>query len=138
MPLLEAGARPAARSTSGRVAEVDRERQLLLLVNDGRVEHILNTSTGTFKHYEHEGRRLLADTPEGQWTVTRQIDGWRDGELGRLYRPKYFHSQGIAVHGYTSVPPYAASHGCVRVTIAAMDWLWESDQLPKGTPVWVY
>ncbi len=135
---LEAGTRPSARSTGGHVVEVDREHQLLLLVNDGRVDHILNTSTGTFKHYTHEGRRLLADTPEGQWEVFRQVDGWRDGELGRLYRPKYFNNQGIAVHGYESVPPYPASHGCVRVTIAAMDWLWANDQLPKGTPVWVY
>ena len=30
--------------------------------------------------------------------------------------PKYFTWSGIAVHGYTSVPPYPASHGCTRVS----------------------
>ncbi|MGC1210903.1 MAG: L,D-transpeptidase [Micromonospora sp.] len=43
---------------------------------------------------------------------------------GEVSRPKYFEEQGIAIHGYTSVPPYPASHGCVRVTLPAMDWLW--------------
>jgi lipoprotein-anchoring transpeptidase ErfK/SrfK len=36
------------------------------------------------------------------------------------------------------VPPYAASHGCVRVTLAAIDWIWAEDVAPIGTPVWVY
>jgi lipoprotein-anchoring transpeptidase ErfK/SrfK len=54
-----------------------------------------------------------------------------------LYRPKYFHG-GVAVHGYTSVPATPASHGCVRVTYAAMDHLWAADLLPIGTPVQVY
>ncbi|WP_254187290.1 hypothetical protein [Micromonospora sp. WMMB482] len=34
-------------------------------------------------------------------TIDWQVDGWRDGPLGRLYRPKYFQEQGIAIHGYT-------------------------------------
>jgi hypothetical protein len=43
------------------------------------------------------------------------------------------------VHGYPDVPPpYPASHGCVRVTNAAMDWLWSSGNLLVGQPVWVY
>ncbi|MFR9778974.1 peptidoglycan-binding protein [Micromonospora sp. MS34] len=135
---LDKGIRPAARSTKGHVAEVDLDRQLLLLVDDGKVSRILNTSTGTFEHYTYEGQTYLADTPRGRWKVGWQVDGWRDGPLGRLYRPKYFHEQGIAVHGYPDVPPYPASHGCVRVTIPAMDWLWSHDELPLGTPVWVY
>ena len=47
-------------------------------------------------------------------------------------------STGIALHGYTNVPPYAASHGCVRVTLAAIDWIWAEDVAPIGTPIWVY
>ena len=43
-----------------------------------------------------------------------EIDGWRDAPLGMLWRPKYFNG-GIAVHGAPSVPPYPASHGCVRM-----------------------
>ena len=44
----------------------------------------------------------------------------------------------IAVHGYHSVPPYPASHGCVRVTEAAMDWIWANDVMPMGSTVWVH
>jgi N-acetylmuramoyl-L-alanine amidase len=135
---LADGVRPSARSEDGRVVEIDLDRQLLMLVDDGTVQQTLNTSTGTFEYYTHKGERYLADTPRGEWEIGWQVDAWDPGPLGRLYRPKYFHSQGIAVHGYTEVPPYPASHGCARVSLAAMDWLWDTDQLPVGTPVWVY
>jgi lipoprotein-anchoring transpeptidase ErfK/SrfK len=135
---LDAGTRPEARTRDGHVLEVDLDRQLLLVVDDGDVRHVLNTSTGTFEPYTYAGERYLADTPRGRWTISRQIDGWREGNLGRLYRPKYFHPDGIAVHGYTSVPPYPASHGCVRVSLAAIDWIWRSGLAPVGTTVLVY
>jgi lipoprotein-anchoring transpeptidase ErfK/SrfK len=99
---------------------------------------VWNTSTGTEEPYRHQGRTLLADTPPGHQLISWEVDGWRDGALGRLYRPKYFHEDGIAIHGYDSVPPVAASHGCVRVTIDAIDFIWRSDLAPIGTPVWVY
>ncbi len=44
--------------------------------------------------------------------------------------------RGYAVHGYKSVPPFPASHGCLRVPIpdarAIFDWL------RMGTKVFVY
>ena len=135
---LDAGTRPEPRSSSGHVTEIDRERGLILFVDDGVVGRILHTSTGTFEKYRHEGRTLTADTPAGKFAVTWAQDGWRDGELGRLYRPRYFHPDGIAVHGYTSVPAYPASHGCARVTIAAMDMIWAQGLMPRGSAVWVY
>jgi lipoprotein-anchoring transpeptidase ErfK/SrfK len=49
----------------------------------------------------------------------------------------YFNG-GIAVHGYTSVPTYPASHGCVRVSIAAMNLLWLGGRMGIGTRVNVY
>jgi lipoprotein-anchoring transpeptidase ErfK/SrfK len=58
-------------------------------------------------------------------------------ELGDMWRPKYFNG-GIAVHGSPSVPPYPASHGCVRVSNAAMNWLWDVWGMPRGTRVLVY
>ena len=73
----------------------------------------------------------------GSFKVSRQIDGWRDAPLGLLWRPKYFNG-GIAVHGAYSVPPYAASHGCARLSISAMNWIWSNDKMPIKTKVWVY
>jgi hypothetical protein len=126
MAALDDGVRPAARSTQGRVIEIDLAHQVLLVVLDGAVEQTLDTSTG----------RVPGTTPVGEWVVDREIDGPRYAPLGLLYRPKYFHG-GVAVHGFTSVPPSPASHGCVRVTYPAMDWIWASGVMPLGTAVWV-
>lgn len=124
---LARGARPSAQSTSGVVVEIDLARQVLSAVRDGRVVLVFDASTGS----------VPGTTPRGHWTVTRQIDGLRRAELGLLYRPKYFH-EGVAIHGYTSVPARPASHGCVRVTYPAMDAIWALGLAPVSTPVWVY
>jgi len=136
---LADGVRPKTRSGSGsgRVVEINRKRQLLMLVEDGKIEQIFNTSTGSYEHYEYEGQTYLAATPAGRFKVSRQIDGWRDAPLGMLWRPKYFNG-GIAVHGAYSVPPYPASHGCARLSISAMNWIWKNDKMPIKTKVWVY
>lgn len=134
---LEQGVRPKARSTSGHVIEISLKRQLLMVVDDGTVSQVFNTSTGSMEYYEQEGQTYLADTPRGKFRVSRQIDGWRNAPLGLLWRPKYFNG-GIAVHGAPSVPPYPASHGCARVSVAAMNWLWKNDAIPLKTQVWVY
>jgi peptidoglycan hydrolase-like protein with peptidoglycan-binding domain len=136
---LDAGVRPTARSTagSGHVVEINLARQLLMLVDDGQVTQVFNTATGSERHYQQNGRTFLADTPPGRFRVGRQIDGWRHAPLGLLWRPKYFNG-GIAVHGAASVPPYPASHGCARVSIAAMNWIWTENKLPIKTRVWVY
>ena len=124
---LAAGVRPAPRSSAGRVIEVDLRHQLLLVVVDGRVDAIFDTSTGSPR----------TPTAPGHWKITRHIDALRRSPLGLLYRPKYFHG-GAAIHGFTSVPPHAASHSCVRVTYHSMDRIWAAGLAPVGTPVWVY
>lgn len=130
--------RPKAkkRSGSGTWVEINKRKQILLLVRRGKVRWAFNTSTGTEKPYTYKGRRHMADTPKGTWTVYRQVRGWRNGELGHLYNPKYFHRDGIAIHGYTSVPPYAASHGCARITMDASRYLWRKIRI--GTKVRIY
>lgn len=135
--LAEAG-RPSARSASGDRIEVDKARQVLLVVTNGAVAWALNASTGTEQPYQVGGRTEVADTPPGRWKVAWEVDGVDVGELGGLYRPRYFHRDGIAVHGYHSVPAFPASHGCVRVSEPAMDWIWAEDLMPIGSEVWVY
>ncbi len=125
------------RSTSGHWVEIDRSRQLLMIVDNGRVRTIFNTSTGSGEAYFSGGSISIAATPAGQYGVFRQVDHLDPGPLGDLWRPKYF-NRGIAVHGATSVPAYAASHGCARVSNEAMDWIWSTDAAPVGTSVWVY
>ncbi|GGK97490.1 hypothetical protein GCM10012284_34670 [Mangrovihabitans endophyticus] len=134
---LDKGVRPSAKSDDGYVIEISKKRQLLMLVKDGTVQQVFNTSTGSYEHYESEGATHIAATPSGKFSVSRQIDGWRNAPLGMLWRPKYFNG-GIAVHGANSVPPYPASHGCARLSIAATNYLWTHDKIPLKTKVWVY
>lgn len=137
--------RPQALSAEGSQAEVDKTRQLVFLVHNGETVFVLNASTGDDREYtEPDGNSPgvmitgKAITPVGKFRIDRERpDGWWVGDLGQIYRPKYF-SGGVAIHGSYSVPAYPASHGCVRVSTAAMDMIWDLNLLPRGTTVWVY
>jgi hypothetical protein len=134
---IDAGTRPTAKSTSGHVIEVNLTRDLLLFVDNGHVTYALNTSTGGGYVYYDQGQRNVATTPKGHFKTYRVIDGPHRSTLGLLIRPRYF-TAGYAIHGDSSVPAHPASHGCVRVTDAAIDWIWSSNLDPIGTTVWIY
>ncbi|HUP84240.1 MAG TPA: L,D-transpeptidase family protein [Acidimicrobiales bacterium] len=134
---VDDGVLPRPRSTTGYIAEVDKSRQILMLVSNGRVVRVFNVSTGNGARYRSGSGYAIASTPEGVFSVQRQINGTRISELGELYRPKYF-TGGYAIHGSPSIPPYPASHGCIRVSNGAINFLWDSGSLPIGTPVHVY
>ncbi|MBK7721269.1 MAG: murein L,D-transpeptidase [Austwickia sp.] len=126
------------RSTTGHVLEIDKRRQLLLVVDHGKVTRIVNTSTGSGQPYTTaSGGRAVSVTPQGRFRIGRQITGWHRAPLGMLYSPKFF-TGGYAIHGSLSIPGYPASHGCARVSVAAMDYLWRMKLAQIGTPVWVY
>jgi lipoprotein-anchoring transpeptidase ErfK/SrfK len=137
--------RPIARANSGTLVEVDKSKQLLYFVIDGRTEWVLNTSTGNGEEYTEADQNTPGEfitgvslTPDGLHRVNRERpEGWWEGDLGEIYRPKYFVG-GVAVHGSNSIPNYPASHGCVRVSVPAMDWIWDSGIMPMRTPVWVH
>ena len=141
--------RPLSRSETKElekdVVEVDLDRQLTFVVRGGVTEAVLNVSTGTGKPYVERSPknpniviRDVADTPKGRFRVEKlRPDGWWNGDLGSIYRPIYFRG-GIAFHGSAVIPAYPASHGCVRVSVDAMDMLWETGLLEKWDDVWVY
>ncbi|HEX9123799.1 MAG TPA: L,D-transpeptidase, partial [Actinomycetota bacterium] len=71
-------------------------------------------------------------THDGAFRVYRKLAGFSPN---RLYYPSYF--DGLrAVHGWTEVPAYPASHGCVRVPYWNAQWIFGLATL--GTPVIVY
>ena len=143
--LSTATTRPQARSDRGTLVEIDKSLQLGFFVTDGVTEWVLNVSTGSEIPYSEPNQNDPAKIEEGDsitdpglFKVDRErAEGWWDGDLGSIYRPKYFNG-GIAVHGAGSIPNYPASHGCVRVSTPAMDWIWEEELMPMGTPVWVH
>lgn len=128
---------PKPHRAVGSGVEVDMDRQLLLFVVNGVPTLILNASTGSGATYFQDGVEQVAVTPTGRFTVFREVNGQDTGPLGPLWRPKYIFG-GVAIHGYSSVPAYPASHGCIRVSNSAMDHLWSSGALPIGSSVWVY
>jgi lipoprotein-anchoring transpeptidase ErfK/SrfK len=100
--------------------EVSKGRQVLLLVRDAKVALIVPVSTGA-----------TGNTPVGVWHVYRRVPGWD----WVLWYPTYF-TGAFAIHGYPDVPPYPASHGCVRVPMWVAPRLFEADEY--GTTVYVY
>ena len=138
--------RAVGQSTdAGTLVEIDKDKQVMFIMNSGKLLWAINISTGSGQYFLETNQKDLVTwetgrslTPSGRFKINREKpDGWWDGDLGQIYRPKYFNG-GIAIHGSMSIPKYPASHGCVRVSTQAMDMIWASGLLPKKTPVWVY
>ncbi|MCW2665567.1 MAG: hypothetical protein JWN57_529, partial [Frankiales bacterium] len=121
--------------SAGRAVEIDLTKQVLYLSQGGRLQRIVDISSGNNELYESDGVTYRAFTPEGRFSIQRKINGIRVSRLGELYRPAYF-VQGWAIHGSPSVPTYPASHGCIRVTNSAQDRLYPL--LTIGVPVSIY
>jgi lipoprotein-anchoring transpeptidase ErfK/SrfK len=127
---------PKAKDPGYKHVEVDLDRQVLVLTDDeGAVKKILPVSTGSNKQYNVKGMSGLAYTPRGRFKIYAKISGWRKSPLGMLYYPNYF-SDGLAIHGNSSVPDTPESHGCIRVPNSAAVDLFR--QLPVGTILLIY
>jgi peptidoglycan hydrolase-like protein with peptidoglycan-binding domain len=132
-------------TNAGTLVEVDKGRQVLFIVVDGKTQWAFNTSTGSGIAYSASNHNDPtktetgdAQTPTGLYKTNRERpEGWWEGDLGKIYRPKYFNG-GIAVHGMTSVPNHPASHGCVRLSTMAMDFIWDNNLIPLRMTVWVH
>ena len=96
--------RPRAILARGSHIEISKSRQVIFEVRRGKVVNVLHTSTGA-----------TGNTPVGKFHVYWKSPGYN--ALG-MYYSMYF-LRGFAVHGYHSVPPYPASHGCARIPIWA-------------------
>jgi len=118
---------PAARykSPSNHI-EVDKTRQVLYIVRDGQITMISPVATAGIAGYY---------TPEGKFAIYDKRVGWDRSPLGVLWNPMYFLG-GYAIHGGDPVPPYPASHGCVRVPDFVISRLFASE--PYGETVYVY
>jgi hypothetical protein len=106
--------------------EVDKTHQVLYLVRGGQIALISPVSTAGIAGYY---------TPEGRFAIYRKVVGYDTSPLGVLLDPMYFVG-GYAIHGNPSVPPYPASHGCVRVPNFVIYRLFSSE--PYGETVYVY
>ena len=60
--------RPRARADAGTLVEIDKAKQLLFFVIDGRTQWILNTSTGNGEPYEEEDKNTPGEV------INRRVD----------------------------------------------------------------
>ncbi len=120
---------------AGNSVEIDIGKQVLIAGTNGTVTRVLDISSGNNAFYVSDGVRYKATTPRGHFRIQRKINGIRVSRLGELYRPAYF-TGGYAIHGSRSVPPRAASHGCIRVTNPSQDR--QYNLLTIGTSVWIF
>ena len=126
---------PKPREVGYTHAEVDLDRQVLLLVDDAGGTRVLPVSTGNGASFVDEGEASVAYTPRGRFLVYHKGYGWETGSLGSVYYPNDI-SGGVAIHGSRNVPSGPASHGCIRVPMFAARAV--SRFLEVGTIVLVY
>jgi Putative peptidoglycan binding domain/L,D-transpeptidase catalytic domain/PKD domain len=112
---------PRPRYRYGHHLEVDKSRQVLFEVSGGRVVRVVHVSTGA-----------TGNTPVGRFRVYSKVPGFLP--TGMFYSS--FFLRGFAIHGYASVPPYPASHGCVRIPMWVAPSLFSSNSY--GESVYVY
>ena len=125
---------PMVPGGSANRIEVDVARQVLFHWVNGSLARILPVSTGNDEYYCVDGECSVAVTPGGSFRIGRKAAGLEVAPLGELWWPMYFNG-GIAIHGSPSIPPYPASHGCVRIPMYAAPTFY--DQVPAGTRVHV-
>jgi hypothetical protein len=97
------GAFKPRHPNAGRHVEADISRQVLALIDGGKVVATYHTSTGA----------PATPTIIGSFRVYRKDVG--TNALGMVHSSYFI--RGYAIHGYVDVPAFNASHGCLRVPI---------------------
>src|SRR5438093_10013443 len=85
----------------GKHVEADLSRQVIALIDHGKVQRIYPTSSG----------KPSTPTVLGHFRFYSKTPGFNSHQM---YFSNYFIG-GYAIHGYYDVPVYNASHGCLRI-----------------------
>jgi peptidoglycan hydrolase-like protein with peptidoglycan-binding domain len=105
----------------GHHVEARLNQQVLALIDKGKVQRIYMMSSG----------KPSTPTVRGKFRVYLKTPGTN---AKGMVDSNYF-IRGYAIHGYFDVPPYNASHGCLRVPIPNARSIY--DWLRIGDVVWV-
>jgi lipoprotein-anchoring transpeptidase ErfK/SrfK len=107
---------------AGKHVEVDISKQVMVLANHGRAQHTFHVSTGA----------PATPTIRGHYQFYMRQPGFNSHGM---YYSVYWHG-GYAIHGYHSVPPFPASHGCVRNPIPESKFIY--DWVRLGMSIYTY
>jgi lipoprotein-anchoring transpeptidase ErfK/SrfK len=117
--------KPSNQGPSKRI-EVYRSKGVALEIAHGKVRRAIHVSSG----------QPGLETPAGSYEIFRkELRSWSVPFQVWLPYASYFNN-GIAFHEYPDVPPYPASHGCVRVPSPEAPGLYKFAKL--GTAVLVF
>jgi hypothetical protein len=111
-----------AHPGAGKHVEVDISKQVMALSDGGEAKYVFHIATGA------------AATPsdQGSFTFYRKDPGFNS--IGMYY--SVYYNRGEATHGYHSVPPYPASHGCIRNPIPDSQFIY--NWIDLGDRMFVY
>lgn len=107
---------------AGKHVEFDWSRQVLVLADKGKPVATYHTSSGT----------PSTPTVFGKYRFYLKAPGTN---AKGMYMSNFF-IRGYAIHGFPSVPTYPASHGCLRVSNADANTIYNWVKL--GDPIWTY
>ncbi len=107
---------------AGKHVEADLSRQVMVLADHGKAQHIFHISSGA----------PATPTIQGHFNFYRKEPGTNShGMVNSVY-----FIRGYATHGYASVPTYPASHGCLRNPIPQSKFIY--NWIDLGDDIWVY
>jgi hypothetical protein len=107
---------------AGKHVEFDWSKQVLVLADKGVAQRIYHASSG----------KPSTPTVFGTFHFYRKSPGTNSEGM---VDSNYF-IRGYAIHGFASVPTYAASHGCIRVPIPVARSIY--DWISLGDTIYVY
>ena len=107
---------------AGKHVEFDWSRQVLALADGSKVVAVYHASSGK------------PSTPTVFGTYHFYLKAPGTNAKG-MFMSNYF-IRGYAVHGYSEVPTYAASHGCIRVSNSDAVAIYR--QIDLGEPIFIY
>ena len=111
------------RGGPGKRAEVLIDRQLVLAIDNNSVVRVIPVSTG----------KPSTPTPTGNFKVYAKYAKWWSTPFQEWLLWAVPFNGGVAFHYFPDVPPYAASHGCVRQMATTAQWLYNFSVI--GMPV---
>ena len=107
---------------AGKHVEVDISKQVMALADGGEAKYVFHVATGA------------AATPSDVGGFTFYLKDPGFNAIGMYY--SVYYNRGEATHGYHSVPPYPASHGCIRNPIP--DSIFIYNWIDLGNKMYVY
>lgn len=129
----------------GKVIVIRRESKELRLYADGRLKRTFKVATGQASYPTPLGRWEIVTMQRNPWWYPPQGSAWARGKepvppgpgnpLGTRWMG--LSAPLVGIHGTPDAASigYSASHGCIRMLIPSVEWLFE--RVGVGTPVFI-